>query len=251
MAEASSPTRACARRISTALNGKILRVNDDGTAPADNPFYDGNPNSNRSKVWAYGLRNPFRFVLHPETGIPYVGDVGWNEWEELDIASRGRNLGWPCYEGLPANRSTPRRSRNAPRCNRARSSAPFFTYGRSVGASVLAGAFLHAGPHTPSSIAASCSSPTTSRGSSSASSSTPTAIRSSFPMFAIDLRGARRHEAGPGRTALLRCLRLAAQIRRIRFNGPTGSASASPTDGYSPLAVTFSSADPRHQAAER
>ena len=124
-----------------SLNGKILRINDDGSAPSDNPFFDGNPFSNRSKVWAYGLRNPFRFVLHPVTGIPHVGDVGWNEWEELDIASRGTNLGWPCYEGVFRE---PEHTAAFPQCAALQPgavAAPFHTYGRSVGASVLAGDF--------------------------------------------------------------------------------------------------------------
>src|SRR5690606_25799516 len=44
-----------------ALSGKVLRINTDGTGPADNPFYNGDPDANRSKVWSYGLRNPYRF----------------------------------------------------------------------------------------------------------------------------------------------------------------------------------------------
>ena len=81
------------------LAGKVLRVNKDGTGWAGNPFANGNPNDNRSKVWAYGLRNPFRFNLRPGTAIPYLGDVGWGTWEEINVAPAGANLGWPCYEG--------------------------------------------------------------------------------------------------------------------------------------------------------
>lgn len=82
-----------------SLSGKILRINKDGTAPADNPFYTGNPNDNRSKVYAYGMRNPFRLSIHPATGKVLVGDVGWNLWEEINVVKPGSNLGWPCYEG--------------------------------------------------------------------------------------------------------------------------------------------------------
>ena len=78
--------------------GKILRINEDGTAPGDNPFDDGT-NSIRSKVYSYGLRNPYRFTLHPVSGEPYIGDVGWSEWEEFS-RGRGKNFGWPCYEGV-------------------------------------------------------------------------------------------------------------------------------------------------------
>ncbi len=82
-----------------SLAGKILRIDPKtGNGLADNPFFDGDPASNRSKVYSLGLRNPFRFTLHPETGEPVVGDVGWNAWEEINTG-RGANFGWPCYEG--------------------------------------------------------------------------------------------------------------------------------------------------------
>ena len=82
-----------------SLSGKVLRINPlTGAGYSTNPFYDGNPNSNRSKVYNYGLRNPFRFTLHPQTGVPFIGEVGWNTWEEVN-SGRGKNFGWPCYEG--------------------------------------------------------------------------------------------------------------------------------------------------------
>ena len=59
-------------------NGKILHITTDGKGIATNPFWNGNPDAVRSKVWAYGLRNPFRMTLQPGTGLPVVGDVGWN-----------------------------------------------------------------------------------------------------------------------------------------------------------------------------
>jgi glucose/arabinose dehydrogenase len=81
------------------LAGKMLRITTDGRGVPDNPFWTGDPDANRSKVWAYGLRNAYRFNLRPGTLTPYLGDVGWGEWEEIDVAARGVNLGWPCYEG--------------------------------------------------------------------------------------------------------------------------------------------------------
>lgn len=82
-----------------SLNGKILRINPiTGEGYANNPFYDGNPNSNRSKVYSLGLRNPFRVTIDSETDEPFIGDVGWNNWEEINTG-RGENFGWPCYEG--------------------------------------------------------------------------------------------------------------------------------------------------------
>ena len=78
--------------------GKLLHVTRSGEGLPTNPFYDGDVHSNRSKVWAYGLRNPFRFDLRGGT-VPFVGDVGSNAWEEINVARSGANLGWPCYEG--------------------------------------------------------------------------------------------------------------------------------------------------------
>jgi glucose/arabinose dehydrogenase/chitodextrinase len=79
--------------------GKVLRINPvTGDGYADNPFYDGDPAHNRSKVWSSGLRNPFRFAIHPVTNEPFIGDVGWGLWEEINTG-KGKNFGWPCYEG--------------------------------------------------------------------------------------------------------------------------------------------------------
>ncbi|MBB6428380.1 Ig-like domain-containing protein [Algisphaera agarilytica] len=91
------------------LSGKVLRVDPlTGQGLSDNPFYDGDPDSNRSKVYAFGLRNPYRNAINPNTGELYIGDVGWNRWEEINVASApvglggaggGENFGWPYYEG--------------------------------------------------------------------------------------------------------------------------------------------------------
>jgi glucose/arabinose dehydrogenase len=98
-----------------SLGGKILRINPaDGLGYPSNPFYDGNPASVKSRVWAYGLRNPFRMCVRPGSGSSdpavghpgtiYLGDVGWDWWEEFDVATQGgRNFGWPCYEGTHNN----------------------------------------------------------------------------------------------------------------------------------------------------
>jgi glucose/arabinose dehydrogenase len=90
------------------LSGKMLRINPiTGEGLADNPFYDGNPNDNRSKVLNYGLRNPFRFTFNPITQNPTIGDVGWTLWEEVN-EGRGQNFGWPYFEG--GNNGTPLRT---------------------------------------------------------------------------------------------------------------------------------------------
>lgn len=83
-----------------SLNGKILRINPlSGDGYSSNPFFDGDPGSNRSKVFALGMRNPFRFTVDPRNGRVIVGDVGSSTWEEVNIGGAGSNFGWPCYEG--------------------------------------------------------------------------------------------------------------------------------------------------------
>lgn len=98
-----------------SLGGKVLRVDPEtGLGLPSNPFYDGDPASAQSRVWSYGLRNPFRIAVRPGTGSSdpalgnpgtlYIGDVGWNTWEELDVArDPGMNFGWPCVEGPVLN----------------------------------------------------------------------------------------------------------------------------------------------------
>ncbi|MDQ1652840.1 MAG: hypothetical protein QOI35_2040 [Cryptosporangiaceae bacterium] len=81
-------------------HGKIFRFDSQGRGLPANPFYDpANPSSWRSRVFAYGVRNPTRFTVDARTGRLYIGDVGWQLWEEVDVASGGENFGWPCYEG--------------------------------------------------------------------------------------------------------------------------------------------------------
>ncbi|MET0979870.1 MAG: PQQ-dependent sugar dehydrogenase, partial [Candidatus Saccharimonadales bacterium] len=79
------------------IHGKILRLNPDGSAPADNPFVN-TPNA-IGQIWAYGLRNPFRFNFTPNDKL-MVGDVGGDAWEELNSIVRGGNYGWPLAEGM-------------------------------------------------------------------------------------------------------------------------------------------------------
>ncbi|MCP3920757.1 MAG: PKD domain-containing protein [bacterium] len=99
-----------------SLNGKLIRIDPaTGDGVPSNPFYDaGEPRSARSRVWCLGLRNPFRIALRPGTGQSnpaagqpgaiYIGDVGWNTWEDIHVATEaGMNFGWPIFEGLTLN----------------------------------------------------------------------------------------------------------------------------------------------------
>lgn len=78
--------------------GKLLRFNEDGTIPADNPYFNSSTGLARA-VWAYGLRNPFTFAVEPGTGRIHINDVGENTWEEIDLGVAASNYGWPGSEG--------------------------------------------------------------------------------------------------------------------------------------------------------
>jgi glucose/arabinose dehydrogenase len=90
----------------TNARGKLHRINPDGSAPTDNPFYDGN-GPNWDSIWALGLRNPYRAYYDVPTGRLLIGDVGGNDnatsIEELNLGVRGANYGWPNVEGNSTN----------------------------------------------------------------------------------------------------------------------------------------------------
>jgi glucose/arabinose dehydrogenase len=78
--------------------GKILRINKDGSIPSDNPFVG--QSGKIPEIWAYGLRNPFRFQFDKASGRLYVGDVGQDGQEEVNLIIKGGNYGWPTCEGV-------------------------------------------------------------------------------------------------------------------------------------------------------
>jgi glucose/arabinose dehydrogenase len=94
------------------LLGKILRLDVDHgnpyAIPSDNPFASG---GGKPEIWAYGLRNPWRFSFDQLTGDLYIGDVGQNIWEEIDFPSSGskggENFGWSYFEGLHPYKGVP------------------------------------------------------------------------------------------------------------------------------------------------
>jgi glucose/arabinose dehydrogenase len=115
------------------LNGKILRLELDGSVPADNPF-TATPGA-RGEIFAYGFRNPFRFSFDPFSGALWVGDVGQNTIEEIDRVVAGANFSWPYCEGsLPDG------------CAQAGDVAPVYEYSHNGdSASITGGAFAVGG----------------------------------------------------------------------------------------------------------
>ncbi|MCI0611574.1 PQQ-dependent sugar dehydrogenase, partial [bacterium] len=106
----------------SSINGKILRVNSDGSIPPDNPF--AGQQDRRGEIFCYGLRNPWRFTFDSVNGTLFIADVGQNTFEEVNIGSRGGNYGWPNAEG---------RSNNSNFIN------PIFTYDHNGGSASITG----------------------------------------------------------------------------------------------------------------
>lgn len=134
------------------LLGKMLRIDvnvPDTNAigyriPSDNPFATPGPVAARPEIWAFGLRNPWRYsfddISHGGTGALVIGDVGQNSFEEIDYEPRsrgGRNYGWRNREGAHDN-ITSRPPAYLPLTD------PVFEYGRSMGASTTGG-FVYRG----------------------------------------------------------------------------------------------------------
>ena len=126
----------------SALLGKILRIDVDRESngnhyaiPADNPFAASS--EYRKEIYAYGLRNPWRFSFDPVTKSLWTGDVGQNAYEEIDIIAKGGNYGWNTMEGKHCFEP----SRN---CNTSGLLMPIWEYNRSEGISVTGG-FVYRG----------------------------------------------------------------------------------------------------------
>lgn len=127
----------------TNLLGKILRIDVDRTEtgleyaiPSDNPFVDSS--SARHEIYAYGLRNPWRFSFDVQTDMLWAGDVGQGAIEEIDVIEKGGNYGWNTLEGT--------RCFNADTCTTSNSIAPVFEYGQSANDRSITGGYVYHGP---------------------------------------------------------------------------------------------------------
>jgi len=127
----------------TTLLGKMLRIsvtcNGTFTVPSDNPFV---ANAMAAKeIWLYGLRNPFRFSIDHATGNLWIGDVGQNAFEEVDMLTpmqKGSNMGWRCKEGTHDFNFTG----NCPNLTLV---DPIYDYDRSQGDATVIGGYVYHG----------------------------------------------------------------------------------------------------------
>jgi glucose/arabinose dehydrogenase len=127
----------------SGMLGKILRIDINGqrpyAVPADNPFV--NKKNARPEIWAYGLRNPWRFSFDKKTGKIFCADVGQNKWEEVDLIEKGKNYGWRVMEGNHCYE--PKEG-----CDQKGLSLPVAEYGHDKGISVTGG-YVYRGKHMP------------------------------------------------------------------------------------------------------
>ncbi len=128
------------------LLGKILRIDVDSrepyAIPSDNPFV-GRANA-QGEIWAYGLRNPWRFSFDRCTGRLFAGDVGQNRLEEIDLIEQGKNYGWRVMEGSQCY--------DPPTlCNTQGLELPIAEYDHSLGCSVTGG-YVYRGTQYPALI---------------------------------------------------------------------------------------------------
>ena len=127
----------------SSLLGKILRIDVNNPSqgrnygiPADNPF-EGNTVGYKEEIYAYGFRNPWRFSFDSVTGKLWVGDVGQDRMEEIDVVEKGRNYGWNIMEGtLPYAGNNENVTGLVP---------PIWEYGRDQGNATIGG-FVYRGP---------------------------------------------------------------------------------------------------------
>ena len=129
------------------LLGKLLRLDVDGasgyTIPPNNPFVGDT--SAAPEIWAWGLRNPWRFSFDRQTNDLYIADVGQDLWEEVDVAPGGVpggvNYGWNIMEG--------KHCYNASTCNMTGLVLPVLEYGHTNGACAIVGGYAYRGSAVP------------------------------------------------------------------------------------------------------
>lgn len=230
--------------------GKVHRINPDGSAPTDNPFYDG-AGPHWDSVYSLGLRNPYRAYYDAPTNRFLIGDVGGNVGdsnEELNVAAPGANFGWPNAEGqwCPSNLPAPQVCAN-----------PLYDYEHNGQSASITGGFVYHGTSFPGAF----------QGSYFFGDYTQHWIKRMTFDASGNVTGVFDFEPAPGAgdvvfltegpDGALYFIDLGysgidpqptgpSTIKRIRYatanQSPSAIASANPTGGAAPLTVNFSSA---------
>jgi len=247
----------------TGLDGALLRVD-----PATGAGLSDNPNAlssdaNARRIVAYGMRNPFRFAVRPGTGEVWIGDVGWNTWEEIERlqtpTAAVTNLGWPCYEGV--GRQSGYDSANLSICENLYAAgtgavqAPLFAWNH--GSLVVPGESCPTGSSSAAGIAfgaANSNYPTEYRGALFFADYSRDCIWAMLPggngvpdpanirTFAAGAANPVQLQIGPGGDLFYPDFD-GGTIRRVVFTpanqAPNAVATASPTTGSAPLTVQF------------
>ncbi|MBI2037318.1 MAG: PQQ-dependent sugar dehydrogenase [Candidatus Magasanikbacteria bacterium] len=213
-------------------NGKILRLNSDGTIPNDNPTSFVNtsgqtltPAGQYRAIWAFGLRNPYRFSFNTINGLMHINDVGAGLWEEVNVGNAGINYGWPTCEGICSNTF----ARN-----------PIYVHERGIEGCAITGGAFYTGSQFPATyynnyfLIDYCS--TWLRYLKTDNSSATFGL--SVPQFSVDLKTAPDGSllvAGHGSGIISKITFVASSTNR----NPVAVMSVNPTSGPSPLVVNF------------
>ncbi len=241
------------------LSGKMLRILRDGRIPTSNPLvgmtgavrcaapgttpnYVLNNQQRCTEIFAWGLRNPFRFAFRPGTSEFFINDVGQNRWEEIDRGQRGANYGWNTREGFCARNSTTD-------CGPAPAGLtnPIYAYGRDNGCvSITGAAFVPDGAFGPDMNGAylygdyGCGTIFKLTSSGGTFSATPFVTE----LGSSSVVSMRFGPSATGQSLYYTTYAEGGEVRRIDYTGnanraPTALISASPTTGSIPLSVQF------------
>ncbi len=154
--QGTSPDPLCAAQSLDSLEGKILRLDVDVDpdtppfhgVPPDNPFVE----SGRAEIWAYGLRNPWRFSFDRATGDLWISDVGQDRREEVSLqpaAGGGENYGWKVTEGTRCSANRAGCGATVPNCGDEILTDPVIEYSHSGGRCSVTGGYVYRGSRIP------------------------------------------------------------------------------------------------------